>query len=321
MYALDVRSSQTSTPSWARWWARASLVFTIIGSPVGCIREVSLGHPWPPPGIDGAYVTAVEDCERGCADIVKGSIILAVDGKPVHDAAGVESMGLTDGQAHRLTIRDRQAGQREAIVVAHPQPGRVPSPESSPLRTISTQELARTPELGRHPLLGHASPAIELVDMDSNLLDGSDLYGQRRLIVYWDTDAQRDARAYAIALQQALPRLRARGVDVMFAHIYLPWRPTTLLTTPELLQVRREWGIDAGRADASIRFYRLANVVERGPSRRTGLGNVSVLDSLLETPAIIMLDEDGIVRWDSEDIDSTPEAIIEAAIGFALEVL
>lgn len=298
----------------------ATFVAFTIAAPGGCIREVPLAPPWPPPEVDGAYVTAVEDCERGCDEIKKGAIILAIDDKPVFDAADVEAMGLTDGRMHRIELRDPLWGQREVILVAHSKPGRVPSSESSPLRTIATKELARTPELGQMPLWGHASPAIELVDMDGNSIDGRSLCGQRRLIVYWDADTQSAARVLAAALQQALLQLRAHDVDVMFAYIFLPWRPMNPLTTAELRDIQREWGISE-HAGASIRFHRLPNNLERNPRGPIGLGNINVLDNLVEAPAIVMLDNTGIVRWHSKGLDGTSEAAVEVAIQFALEVL
>jgi hypothetical protein len=88
---------------------------------------------------------------------------------------------------------------------------------------------------------------------------------------------------------------------------------------------------DAGNKLPMIPFYRRPNKTEFNAARELGMENAyTVMENLGQSPAILILDERGIVRWHSEGLEEPPQGatvtkkdqytIIEA-VKFCLEKL
>src|SRR5690606_49296 len=162
------------------------------------------------------------------------------------------------------------------------------------------------------------------------------LYGTKRFMVYWDWgDRVEEAAAvdFMQVLQKAQSDLAARGIAIMFVHASFPTSRKAPMNDSDLRAWQRRWTVREGDQPlAPIPFYRFPNATEFNQARELGMENAfTAFENLGQSPAIVLLDERGIVRWHSEGIEdpaaigsavADPEqATIIAAIEFALSQL
>jgi hypothetical protein len=300
----------------------------------------------------GVYVAYNLGCERGCDQVQKGDLIQKVNGKPVQTVADLDS--LIDGQPHKLELLSKGSMEAKQVeLVAKPKSNLPPLENVPPFWLVSAESLNAAPEWARRRMFGHASPSVMLVSVNGGILDGRQLFGKKRFIVYWDW-ADRNEEAAAVdfmqVLQKAQADLDAKNVEIMFTHVQFPsargsggktTRSGTMSTgggrkppmnDTDLRAWAKKHGLEqGGRPATPLPTYRWPNATEQNAAREIGMeGSFTVFENLGESPAIILMDERGIIRWHSEGIqeplmgsevkDPRQYTIIEA-VKFALEQL
>ncbi|MBX7083676.1 MAG: hypothetical protein K1X88_30990 [Nannocystaceae bacterium] len=285
---------------------------------------------------NGVWVIYNLGCERGCDQIARGDLVIAIDGRPITTTAGFDAAALTDGRAHAVRLRARRDGELHTVrVIARPRDDRPPLVHAPPLWTVSAAALDRAPAWARRAMFGHASPMVRLVGIDGGIVDGRTLVGRKHLMVYWD-GADRVAEATAVAFMQVLQKaqadLAARGVDILFTHAAFRGGRKQPMNDTDLRAWAQRWSLRVdGTPLPAIPMYRRPDATEFDAARELGVENAyTVIENLGRSPAIVILDERGIVRWHSEGVQ-LPEAssalthadqftIIEA-VRFALDAL
>lgn len=286
----------------------------------------------------GVYVAYNLGCEKGCDQIQKGDLIQKVNGNTVKTAADLE--GLIDGQPHKLDVLSRGTKEAKQVeVVAQPKTNLPPLENVPPFWLVSAEALNEAPEWARRRMFGHASPSVMLVSVNGGILDGRQLFGKKRLIVYWDW-ADRNEEAAAVdfmqVLQKAQSDLEAKNVEIMFTHVQFPAAARSGRKPPMNDTDLRAWASKhsvehAGQKLPPLPTYRWPNATEKNDARELGMeGSFTVFENLGESPTIILMDERGIIRWHSEGIqepgqgsevkDPRQFTIIEA-VTFALDKL
>jgi hypothetical protein len=284
----------------------------------------------------GVYISYNLGCEKGCDQIEKGDLIQSIDGKTVKAAEEFDAAKIHDGKPHKLALLARGSQAPKTVeVTATPKQNLPPLKDVPPFWTVSADELNAAPEWARRRMFAHASPMVQLVSINGGILDGRQLYGSKRLIVYWDWgDRVEEANAVAFnqVLQKAQNDLKAKNVEIMFTHVSFPNTRKQPMNDSDL----RAWADrnsveENGQKLPMIPYYRRPNKTEYNAARELGLENAyTVMENLGQSPAIIMLDERGIVRWHSEGLATPPSdaqiqkadqyTIIEA-VKFAIEKL
>ena len=196
--------------------------------------------------------------------------------------------------------------------------------------------MEKTPNWARRRMFGHASPAVMLVSVDGTIIDGRQLQGARRLIVYWDWgDRVEEAAAvdFLQVLQKAQADLATKAVEVMFVHGRFPGGRKAPMNDTDLRAWQDKWTVtQAGQRLDPLPLYRFANDTEWQEEREIGLENrFFVRENIGESPVIVILDESGLVRWHSEgsedpgrigsDVPDREQATVVAAVMFALREL
>lgn len=258
----------------------------------------------------GAYVAYVYGCERGCDSIEKGDLVLAVGGAPVRSTTDVDTTRLATGAPVRLTLHKRRTGQViEVEIVASPSNALPPVRDLPPFRAILAADLDRTPQWARRNLFGHVSPQTMLVHVDGGIVDGRQLVGKKRLMVFWDW-ATRTEQAQAInvmrVLQMAQDDLAAHGVEIVFAQLRFPtnYGRQAPMNDTNLRWFQQKNGMP-GRT--MLPTYRFPNDLEFNRARSLGMeGSTTYNQYLRQPPAIVLLDERGVVRWHSEGFIDPP---------------
>lgn len=299
----------------------------VLGAIVSC-GEIGRGspHEHEPPLLRGALVAENFGCARGCDEIGRGEMLVSIDGEPIDDAAALDRVSVWDGERHELRVRALdELRTRKVEIVAHTQPFVGADPWL----------LNRAPTWARRRMFAHASPIVQLVSIDGHRIDGVALVGRKRLLVYWDRgDRVEEAQAVAFmqVLQKAQADLRAAHVDIAFVHVQFMTGQRAAMNDAELREWSEHWVVrEGGIPLPMIPHYRIPTPDERDPKLARGLAkDYRVLDNLGQSPAIVMLDERGIVRWHSEGVqlppgdadvqDSWQYTIIEAVL-FALQQL
>jgi len=304
----------------------------------GC--EPSVGGSSNVPGIDdlkagGVYVVYPHRCEQGCDQIEKGDFIQKIDGKAVSTGADVDKANLTDGQPHQLELIGKDGAAKTVELVAEPKTDMPPLENVPPMWTSGAERLNQAPEWARRRMFGHASPSVMLVSIDGGILDGRQLFGKRRLIVYWDRgdrEEQASAVSFMQVLQKAQPDLLAKEIEVMYVQVRFPTGRQVEMNDSDLREFQKKWSVDTGgQRLPPLPMYRFPNKTEFNRAREIGMENAfTVFENLGESPAIILIDERGTVRWHSEGLqqpgagaevsDPAQYTIIEA-VKFALEKL
>ncbi len=273
----------------------------------------------------GVYISYMVGCEKGCDQLAKGDLILAVDGQPVTGAKDMRVSRIATGAPIKLKVRKGakapNAGQEvEVEIVAKPNDSLPPIKEAPPFWSVGAAELNKAPTWARRALFGHASPMIMLMNADGGTTDGRQFLGRKRLIMFWDW-ATREEQAMSVNMMQVLQNaqedLKAAGVDVMYTQIRFPGNVTGDTTedgnpvprqAPMNDTALRDWQKKYGVAGKTLLpMYRFPNATEYNAARELGLEGASTyIYYLRASPAIVLLDENAIVRWHSEATQPAP---------------
>ena len=126
------------------------------------------------------------------------------------------------------------------------------------------------------------------------------------------TRANREEQAAAVnflqVLQKAQPDLNAKGVEVMFIQVLFPGGRQVALNDSDLRKFQEKWSVDVnGQKLPPLPMYRFPNKTEFNEARELGMENAfTVFENLGQSPAIVLLDERGTVRWHSEGLETPP---------------
>ena len=250
----------------------------------------------------GVYVAYNLGCEKGCDQISKGDLIQKLDGTTVKTSEDLSP--LTDGQPHKLDLlADDTLEPKTVEVVATPKDNMPPLEDIPPFWTVSAEKLNEAPDWARKRMFGHASPMVMLVNSNGGIVDGRQLYGKKRFIVYWDW-GDRTEQAAAVdfmqVLQKAQADLNAQGVEIMFTHVRFPTGRQAPMNDSDLRDWQKRNGVEGL---PNVPMYRFPNETEFNDARQLGMENAfTVFENLGKSPTILLLDEKGIVRWHSEGI-------------------
>ena len=260
----------------------------------------------------GVYVSYNMGCEKGCDQIQKGDLIQSIDGKTVKAAEEFDAAKVADGQPHKLALLSRGSQAPKTVeIVAQAKDNLPPLKEIPPFWTVAADKLNAAPDWARRRMFAHASPMVQLVSINGGILDGRQLYGSKRLIIYWDWgDRVEEANAVAFmqVLQKAQNDLKAAHIEIMFSHVSFPTSRKQPMNDSDLRAWADKWAIqEGGQKLPAIPFFRRPNKTEFNEAREVGMENAyTVMENLGQSPAIIILDERGIVRWHSEGLAEPP---------------
>jgi hypothetical protein len=293
------------------------------------------GFTIPPKVLEpgGAYVTYVQstDCE-GCGALKRGDLIQSIDGKPAKSAADIKAANIIDGKPHEVVFKRYSKGdfvEQTVTITAKPNTSVSPIPDAPPFWTVDAEQLNKAPEWARRRLFGHASPQLLLVNIDGGLINGRDLYGKKRIMVFFDWASQDDQRNGAIALkvlQLAGAQLKAADVEVMLVQLEHPSeRPKPPMNDTDLrafFTTSQVTETEGGPLPPPP-MYRYPNRTEDNPAQTLGLeGAFNYLENIGEAPNVFILDEFGVIRWhsagptaDSGEPDML--AVMNAAVNYA----
>ncbi len=284
----------------------------------------------------GVYIAYMNGCEKGCDQLAKGDLVLAVDDKPVTSAKDMRTSRLATGAPVKLKVQKRSGETKDIEIVAQPQE-LPPLKDVPPFWSVGAADLDKAPEWARRNLFGHASPMAMLVNAEGGTTDGRQLLGKKRLIMFWDY-ATREEQAQAANMMQILQLaqedLKGKGVEIMFTQIRFPGNDNgdgtprqAPMNDTALREFQTKYGV-AGKAPLPL--YRFPNATEYNAARELGLeGSTTYIQYLRASPALILLDEGGIVRWHSEGIqtatdpdyrDKDDQFTIVQAINFAKDM-
>ncbi len=282
----------------------------------------------------GVYVAYNHGCTSGCDQVDKGDLIQKIDGKTVKTGADFDAANITDGKPHKLELLANDSMAPKTVeITASPKTDMPPLENVPPFWTGGAERLNQAPDWARRRMFGHASPSAMLVSVDGGILDGRQLYGKKRLMVYWD-QGDRTEQSHAVTflqvLQKAQADLNAKDVDVMFIQLQFPQGRQVALNDSDLRTFQQKWSVDAAKFKP-LPMYRFPNKTEFNQARELGMENAfTVFENLGKSPTIVLLDERGIVRWHSEGVqppaaggevsDAAQYTIIEA-VKYSLEKL
>lgn len=293
---------------------RLALTAALATTPLACAQpclSLAPGYEFAVDGVYVCYVRADIDCPS-CAEFNRGDIIQAVDGIAVVHPDQFEA-SLADGRSHTVTSWARETRTERTTQLQL-------SSSESPFRTASTHDLDQTPRWARRSLFTHASPRLQLIDLDGRSLSGEDLLGTRHLLVMFDWATAADEATATVMLrvmQKAAIDLEAIGVDLLLAHVP---PPSSTGHPPMSAADLHRFFIDAQLPESEggplppPRLLRLPNPVEAHPTRALGLeGEFTYRDALRAPPNIVVLDERGIIRWHSAGLESDPTGALPPA--------
>jgi hypothetical protein len=270
-----------------------------------------------PGGVYIVYMNASADCSQGCNELAKGDLILEVDGQPVSTATDTRNSKIATGEPVKLKVLKKDTKEtKEVVLVAKPTDKLPPVKDAPPFWTVGAAALDKAPEWARRAHFGHVAPSIMLVNADGGILSGRDLVGKKRLIVFWDI-ATREEQAQAAdimgVLQMAQADLNAKNIDVMFTQIQFP---SNTRQAPWNDSALREFQTNNGKSDMPpLPLYRFPNSTEYNAAKEVGLeGATSYIQYLRAPPAIVVLDENGVVRWHSEGVQTPPADHVNAKV-------
>lgn len=283
----------------------------------------------------GLYVVYNHGCTKGCDQVEKGDLIQSIDGKPTKTEADFAAANVIDGQPHKLELIGSDGAAKSVEIVASPKTDMPPLENVPPFWVADAAKLDMAPDWARRRMFGHASPMAMLVSTDGGILDGRQLYGKKRLMVYWDRGdrtEQASAVAFLQVLQKAQGDLKAKDVDIMFVHLQFPTGRQVAMNDSDLRKFQDQWTVEeGGQKLPQLPMYRFPNKTEFNDARQLGMENAyTVFENLGQSPAIVLLDEHGTVRWHTEGLqqpgqgaevtDPAQYTIIEA-VKFSLEKL
>lgn len=261
----------------------------------------------------GVYIAYMVGCDAGCDQLEKGDLILEVDGTPATSSKDVRASRVADGAPHKLKVHKKSGEVKEVTITAKPNE-LPPLKDVPPFWTVGAAQLDKAPQWARRNLFAHASPMTMLVSAEGGITDGRQMLGKKRLILFWDW-ATREEQATAVNMMQILQLaqddLRSVGVEVMFTQIRFPGNDNgdgTPRQAPMNDTALRKFQTDYGIKDKpQLPMFRFPNATEYNAARELGLeGATTYIQYLRASPAIILLDEGGVVRWHSEGLQSAP---------------
>ena len=261
----------------------------------------------------GVYIAYMVGCDAGCDQLEKGDLILEVDGTPATSSKDVRTSRVADGAPHKLKVHKKSGEVKEVTITAKPNE-LPPLKDVPPFWTVGAAQLDKAPQWARRNLFGHASPMTMLVSAEGGITDGRQMLGKKRLILFWDW-ATREEQATAVNMMQILQLaqddLRSVGVEVMFTQIRFPGNDNgdgTPRQAPMNDTALRKFQADYGIKDKpQLPMFRFPNSTEYNAARELGLeGATTYIQYLRASPAIILLDEGGVVRWHSEGLQTAP---------------
>ncbi len=198
-------------------------------------------------------------------------------------------------------------------LTASPKQNLAPIKDAPPLWLVGAAELNEAPDWARGRMFGHASPSVMLVSADGGILDGRQLYGKKRMLVYWDWgDREEEAAAidFMQVLQVAQADLNAKNVEVMFVHLKFPSGRKAPMNDSDLRAWQKKHGVKDDVADVPL--FRFPNATEYNSARELGMeGAFTTIENLSRSPSIVILNEDGIVVWHSDGIQDLPGSEIK----------
>ncbi|MBL4683752.1 MAG: hypothetical protein JKY37_04115 [Nannocystaceae bacterium] len=262
----------------------------------------------------GVYIAYNHGCEQGCSDIGKGDLIQKIDGKVVKTSADFDAANLTDGKPHKLNLLAAGSlAPKQTEIVAKPY-GKLPPLENvPPFWAVGAEELNAAPSWARKRMFGHASPSVMLVNSDGGILDGRQLAGKQRMLVYWD-HGDRTEQAQAVTFLQVLQKAQKDLLDpakngvteVMMVQVRFPTGRQVAMNDSDIRAWQKKFGVKEGGL-APLPMFRFPNKTEFNSARELGMENAfTVFENLGKSPSIVILDDRGIVRWHSEGIQEAP---------------
>ncbi len=306
---------------------------------LGCEPSTNSG----PPGdkalkAGGVYVAYNHGCDQGCDGIGKGDLIQKIDGNTVKTSEDFDKANLIDGKPHKLDLLTAGSlAPKQAEIVAKPMTKLPPLENVPPFWAVGADELNAAPSWARKRMFGHASPSVMLVNSDGGILDGRQLAGKQRMIIYWD-HGDRIEQAQAVTFLQVLQKAQKDLLDpakngvteVMMVQVRFPTGRQAAMNDSDLRAWQKKFGNKEGGL-APLAMYRFPNETEFNSARELGMENAfTVFENLGKSPTIVILDDRGIVRWHSEGVqeapagaevsDGTQYTIIEA-VNFCLKEL
>lgn len=125
----------------------------------------------------GVYIAYMNGCDKGCDQLAKGDLILALDGQPVTSAKDLRVSRIATGAPVKLKVRKGMSapnkGQEiEVEIVAKPNDSLPPIKEAPPFWTVGAADLNKAPVWARKTLFGHASPMVMLMSAEGGVTDG-----------------------------------------------------------------------------------------------------------------------------------------------------
>jgi len=256
-----------------------------------------------------AYVNNAGNCSQGCDKLAKGDLILEVAGQPVTSSKDLRNSKIATGEPVKLKVWKKDTKSTiEVDLVATPSDKLPPLKEAPPFWAVGAADLDKAPEWARRTIFGHASPSTMLVSADGGILTGRDLVGKKRFIVFWDIatrEEQAQAADFMKVLQKAQADLNARGIDIIFAQIKFPSNDRQMPWNDSAL---RDFAKRNGIAELPpLPLYRFPNATEYNAAKEVGLeGAATYIQYMRASPAIVMLNEDGVAVWHSERIQTPP---------------
>lgn len=325
--------------------SRAFLTLPLVGALIGalglvsCDKSGSSGAKLRGPNSKelaqgGIYVVYNMGCEKGCDQLGKGDLIKKIDGQAVESNEAFDAINIADGKPHKLDVlANGSMAPKQVELTATPKDNLPPLTKVPPLWTVAAAKLDAAPSWARRRMMGHASPMTQIVSINGGILDGRQLKGKKRLMIWWDWgDRIEEANAVAFmqVLQKAQVDLTAKGVEIMFTHVPFPTARKQPMNDSDLRAWADKFSVKGadGQKMPMIPFYRRPNKTEYNDARELGMENAyTVAENLGQSPAILILDERGVVRWHSEGLEAgdgklPPEqyTIIEA-VKFSLDKL
>ncbi len=267
----------------------------------------------------GVYITYVLGCEKGCDQLGRGDLVKELNGQPVTSAKDLRVSKIATGEPVKLKVLKPKKGEEaakevEIEIVAKPNDSIPPIKEAPPFWSVGAADLDKAPQWARRSLFGHASLMTMLVNANGGFTDGRQMAGKKRIVLFWDW-ATREEQAQAAnmlrVLQMAQGDLQAAGIDLMFTHITFPSNNLgdgTPRVRPMNDSALRDWEKQNGMPDKPmVPTFRFPNATEYNASRELGLeGSTTYIQYLRQSPAIVVLDEEGIIRWHSEGVQAPP---------------
>jgi len=262
----------------------------------------------------GIYVAYNNGCDQGCDGIDKGDLITEIDGKKVSTSEDFDKANLIDGKPHKLKLLAAGSlAPKSAEITAKPNSKMPPLTDVPPFWAVGAAELNEAPKWARKRMFGHASPSVMLVNVDGGILDGRQLVGKQRMIVFWD-HGDREEQAQAVTFLQVLQKAQKDLLDpakngvteVMFVQVKFPTGRQAAMNDSDLRAWQKKWAVEGGKFPP-VPMYRFPNETEFNSARELGMENAfTVFENLGKAPAIVILDERGMIRWHSEGVQAAP---------------